>query len=86
MEFDIDILIERSPDIVFAFLRDKDTYPQERGSPVLLLEKTTPGPCGVGTRYRDSVLMKIGRGHVWRVPLRICSFPSMAEPDSSNAR
>ena len=57
MDFELDIIIERSPYIVFTFLRDKDTYPQEENSPVLLLEKTTPGPLGVGTRYREIVQM-----------------------------
>jgi hypothetical protein len=57
MDFDLDVIIERSPYIVFAFLRDKDKYPQEKDSPVLLLEKTTAGPCGVGTRYREIVQM-----------------------------
>ena len=57
MEFDLDITIDRSPHIVFAFLRDKDKHPQEKYSPVLLLEKTTAGPCGVGTRYREIVQM-----------------------------
>jgi uncharacterized protein YndB with AHSA1/START domain len=57
MEFDLSVYIDRSPEDVFAFLRDKDKYPQEEGSPVLLLEKTTPGPHGVGTRYREVVQM-----------------------------
>ncbi len=42
---------------MFAFLRDKDKYPQKPGSPVLVLEQTTPGPAGVGTRYREVVQM-----------------------------
>jgi len=42
---------------VFGFLRDKDKYPQEPGSPVLVLEQTTPGDPGVGTRYREVVQM-----------------------------
>lgn len=49
--------IERSPSDVFLFLRDKDLYPQEPGSPVLVLEKTTDGPPGLGTRYREVVQM-----------------------------
>ena len=55
--FELSITINRSPADVFAFLRDKDTYPQEDGSPVLILEKITPGPPGVGTRYREVVQM-----------------------------
>jgi hypothetical protein len=42
---------------VFAFLRDKDKFPQKPGSPVLVLEQTTPGRAGVGTRYREVVQM-----------------------------
>jgi len=38
-------------------LRDKDLYPQKSGSPVLLLQKTTPEPVGVGTGYREVVRM-----------------------------
>jgi len=57
MYFELSILIHRLPADVFAFLRDKDKYPQEADSPVLLLEKTTPGFPGVGTCYREVVQM-----------------------------
>jgi uncharacterized protein YndB with AHSA1/START domain len=57
MYFDLSINIKRPPLDVFAFLRDKDKYPQKTGSPVLVLEKTTPGPAGVGTRYREVIQM-----------------------------
>ena len=57
MDFELSITINRSPSDVFAFLRDKDEYPQEDGSPVLILEKITPGPPGVGARYREVVQM-----------------------------
>ena len=57
MYFELSISINRPPADVFAFLRDKDQYPQEQGSPVLVLEKTTPGLPGVGTRYREVVQM-----------------------------
>ena len=50
-------IINRRPADVFAFLRDKDKYPQEEGSPVLVLDKTTPGPPCVGTCYREVVQM-----------------------------
>jgi hypothetical protein len=55
--FELSILIHRSPAAVFAFLRDKDLFTQEKNSPVLLLKKTTHGPPGVGTRYREVVQM-----------------------------
>jgi hypothetical protein len=57
MYFELTISINRPPADVFAFLRDKDKYPQEEDSPVLLLEQTTSGlPC-VGTCYREVVQM-----------------------------
>jgi hypothetical protein len=57
IDFELSIFIERSVDICFAFLRDKDTYPQEPTSPVLRLDKVTPGPVRVGTRYVEVVQM-----------------------------
>ena len=57
MYFEVSVSIDRSPADVFGFLQDKDKYPQEEGSPVLVLEQTTPGPVGVGTRYREVVQM-----------------------------
>ena len=57
--------IERPPSDVFLFLRDKDLYPQEPGSPVLVLEKTTDGPPGLGTRYREVVqMLPLVRGEI----------------------
>jgi hypothetical protein len=55
--FELTIFIHRPPADVFAFLRDKDKYPQEEDSPVLLLEQTTHGLPGVGTCYREVVQM-----------------------------
>jgi hypothetical protein len=57
MYFELSIWINRPPADVFVFLRDKDKYPQEEGSPVLVLEITTPGPPCVGTCYREVVQM-----------------------------
>ena len=57
MYFELSINIDRTPREVFAFLRDKDKFPQKPGSPVLVLEQTSPGPPGVGTRYREVVQM-----------------------------
>jgi hypothetical protein len=57
MEFERSIYIQRSPQDVFAFFRNKDQAPQAADSPVLVLEKTSPGPVGVGTRYREVVQM-----------------------------
>ena len=57
MYFELTITIQRPPTVVFVFLRDKEKYPQEANSPVLILEKTTPGAPGVGTCYREVVQM-----------------------------
>lgn len=57
MEFELSITIKRSPAEMFVFLRGKDQYPQEEGSPVLILEKTTPGPAREETHYREVVQM-----------------------------
>lgn len=55
MYFELEVTIHRDPSEVFAFLRDKDLYVQEPGSPVLALDKTTAGPPAVGTQYREVV-------------------------------
>ena len=71
MYFELSIFIQQSPEIVFAFLRDKDTFQQEPDSPVLILEKTTPGPAGVGTRYREVVqMLPFYRGEIRSVVTR----------------
>ena len=57
MYFDLSIYIKRPPADVFAFFRDKDKLTQKPDSPVLVLEQTTPGPAGVGTRYREVIRM-----------------------------
>ena len=51
------IEINKPPSDTFNFLCDKDQFKQPSNSPVLLLEKTTTGPIGVGTRYREVVQM-----------------------------
>lgn len=57
MKFERNITIHCKPEEAFVFLRDKDQYPQEPESPVLSLEKTTPGPVEIGTGYREVVQM-----------------------------
>jgi len=57
MCFDLSVTIDRPPEDVFDFLAYKDRYPQKPGSPVLVLEKLTPGAPGVDTRYREVVQM-----------------------------
>lgn len=55
MKFQRSLWIDRPPVVVFAFLRDKDTHPQEPGSPVVRLERTTPCPVREGTRFLEVV-------------------------------
>lgn len=57
MEFRFSDTIDRHLTEVFAFLEDMRNHPQEEGSKVLLVEKTTPGLIGVGTRFREVVEM-----------------------------
>lgn len=57
MEFNLSIPIDRSPNVVFTFLREVENHPQEEKSKVLLIEKITHGPVNVGTRYREVVQM-----------------------------
>ncbi len=66
MYFELSIVIRRPPSDVFAFLRDKDQFPRKESSPVLVLEKTTPEPTRVGTRYREVVqLLPFVRGEIF---------------------
>ena len=65
MNFEISIAIDRAPADVFAFLRDIDQHPRKPGSPVLALDKITPGPVAIGTRYREVVqMMPLVRGEI----------------------
>jgi hypothetical protein len=49
--------IKRRPGAVFDLLANVHLVQQAEDSPVLALEITTPGPVGVGTRYREVVQM-----------------------------
>ena len=55
MEFSLSIAVDRPVADVFAFLEDMRNHPQEEGSQVILVEKLTPGPIGVGTQFREMV-------------------------------
>ena len=57
MEFNLSIPIDRTPNVVFTFLREVENHPQEEKSKVLLIEKITHGPVNVGSRYREIVQM-----------------------------
>lgn len=49
--------IGRPPEVVFQFFANVHLVPQAKDSPVLALEMTTPGPPGLGSRYREVVRM-----------------------------
>jgi len=51
------INIKRQPEAVFDLLANVHRMQQAEGSPVLALEMTTPGPPGLGSRYREVVRM-----------------------------
>ncbi len=77
MYFELSIKIKRSPSDVFGFLRDKDKYPHKENSPVLLIEKTTPGPHGIGTNYREVVqMLPFFRGEIlsWITRFEVSKF------------
>ncbi len=49
--------IRRRPEAVFHLLANVHRVQQDESSPVLALEMTTPGPPGLGSRYREVVRM-----------------------------
>ena len=57
MEIKLSIEIFRSVGQVFDFLRDFENHHQEKKTQVLLVEKLTPGPSSIGSRYRETVQM-----------------------------
>lgn len=55
MEFELSTIIHRPLREVFAFFRDIDQHAGQKGTIVPVYDKITPGPVGVGTRYREVV-------------------------------
>lgn len=55
MDFHFSVLINRSAEDVFEFISDFRNHHQEAKSQVMQVEKLTPGPAGLGTRYREVV-------------------------------
>ena len=55
MEFSLSIAVDRPVAEVFAFLEDMRNHPQEEGTQVILVERLTPEPVGVGTQFREVV-------------------------------
>jgi uncharacterized protein YndB with AHSA1/START domain len=85
MRFELSVTIARPPAAVFAFLRDKHLHVREPGSPVLVLEKTTPGEVGIGSRFREVVRMLPGiRGEI-RSTVTTCEPDRALEEDFAGA-
>ena len=81
MYIDLSVRIERSPEDVFDFLLYKDRIEQAPGSPVLVLEKLTPGTPGVGTQYREVLRMPMGSAAEVLSCVTRCEPPRFLEED-----
>ena len=56
MRFDYSVTIRRPPPAVFAMLADvQDWGKEERAALVPVMEKITPGPTRVGTRWHEVI-------------------------------
>ena len=65
MNFRFSVLIDRPPIAVFAFFRDVDQHAGQEGTPVPVYDKVTPGPVGIGTRYREVIqILPLIRGEM----------------------
>ena len=60
MNFEFRAVIARPLADVFAFFRDLDQHAGQEGSVVPVYDKVTPGPTGVGTRYREVIRLLPG--------------------------
>lgn len=85
MRFESSVRIARPPAEAFAFMRDKHLVAQELGSPVLVLEKTTPGDVGVGTRFREVVRLLPGVHGEIRSTITRCERDRALEEDFAGA-
>ena len=74
LEFDLAVEIRRPPEVVYAFLAAKEQHPQPPGSPVLRLDRLTPGPAQVGTRWIEVV--RVGPG----MSMTVRSHADQVEP------
>jgi hypothetical protein len=81
VHFDLSIGIDRPPADVFAHLLHKDRVRQEADSPVLVLDKLTPGEPDVGTRYREVVRMPTGWHSEILSCITRCEPPRLLEED-----
>ncbi len=55
LNFDFMVDIKRPVADVFAFFRDIERHAGQPGTVVPVYDKITPGPAGIGTRYREVV-------------------------------
>jgi hypothetical protein len=55
MEFQFTAMVECPIGEVFAFFRDVEQHASKESTRVPVYDKVTPGPVGVGTRYREVV-------------------------------
>lgn len=84
MEFEFKTVINRPREDVFAFFRDVDQQGGRKGSIVPVLDKTTPGPVSIGTRYYEVVqIMPFVTGKVFTevvgiVPYRLLAYRFVA--------
>ena len=72
MKFKLAILIEKTPGEVFAFLRDLYQLPFREHPVVPVYEKTTSGPVGVGTRFRE--IVRVPLLSEWQIVSEITAF------------
>jgi hypothetical protein len=79
MEFQQTVSIALPMAEVFAFMKDFENHPQEKGSKVLLVEKLTEGNVEVGTRYREKVRM------LPFLPMNFFSEITQLQPDKALA-
>jgi uncharacterized protein YndB with AHSA1/START domain len=73
-----EVVINCPTERVFRFVTDLSTWTQWHGSGDVELEKTTPGPVGVGTVWKATAEVQ---GHVITVTEEVTSY----EPDSQFA-
>lgn len=66
MQFELSAVIRRPREEIFSFFRDIDQHAGQEGTLVPVYDKTTPGPVGVGTRYREVVqVLPFVTGEIW---------------------
>jgi hypothetical protein len=65
VHFETEAFIHRPPEDVFHFFRDMHQQPRRESSVVRVYDKITPGPVGVGTRFREVIrLLPFLKGEV----------------------